>query len=197
MKQRPVIVLTGGPGGGKFTLLADLRRDPQWARSFVALPETVHAVRSVNISPQDKLFQRIMVTFQMALEDELDSALGPQDLRCIICHRGSLDPLAFWLQRGWPEQEFCAFTGTCREDHYRRYAAVVHLVTCADGALWAYTRRPEAHRPEAPDEAIRLDRWLQGIWSGHPHYFRLNNIGRNWPTKSQEARHILSRVALP
>ena len=197
MTQRPVIVLTGGPSGGKSTLLEELQRDPQWATCFVALPETVHAARLVNISPQEKLFQRVMVRLQMALEDGLDSALGPQDSRCIICHRGSLDPLAFWLQRGWSEREFFAFTGTCREDHYRRYAAVLHLVTCADGAPWAYTRWPEAHRPETPEDARRLDRWLQQIWDGHPHYIRLDNVGRDWPTKSQEARRIFSRVVLP
>jgi len=96
-------------------------------------------------------------------------------------HRGSLDPLAFWLQRGWSEREFFAFTDTRLEEHYLRYAAVLHLVTCADGAPWAYTRWPDTHRPEAPEDALRLDSWLQQIWGGHPHYVRLDNVGRDWP----------------
>ncbi|MBI2863606.1 MAG: hypothetical protein HYX94_03485 [Chloroflexi bacterium] len=56
----------------------------------------------------------------MALEDALDRALGPSDSRPIVCHRGSLDRLAFWLQRGWPEREFFEFTGTARRDHLGR-----------------------------------------------------------------------------
>lgn len=196
MKKRPVIVLTGGPGGGKSTLIEDLQHDPIWAGRFVALPETVHYARFVNISPWEKLLQRVIVNLQIALEDGLDRALGSTDPRPIICHRGTLDPLAFWLQRGWPEEEFFEFTETRVKDHYRRYAAVIHLVTCADGVPWEYTRWPEAHRPEEADEAIRLDRWLQQAWSGHPHYFRLDNEERDWTAKSREARNILSGLFL-
>jgi hypothetical protein len=196
MKKRPVIVLTGGPGGGKSTLIEDLKRDPAWTGRFVALPETVHYARFATISPHDKLLQRVIVHLQMALEDGLDHALGPQDSRLIICHRGSLDPLAFWRQRDWPEAEFFSFTGTCLEDHYRRYVAVIHLVTSAEGVPSEYTRWPVAHRPEEADEAICLDRWLNQAWSGHPHYFRLSNEGRDWPAKSREARNILSSLLL-
>ena len=192
MKKRPVIVLTGGPGGGKSTLIEDLRRDPAWRGRFVALPETIHSARFVYISPAQRLFQRVMVNLQMGLEDGLDRALGPTDPRPILCHRGSLDPLAFWLQRGWPKEEFFSFTDTTPDDHHGRYTAVLHLVTAADGAPTAYTRWPEAHRPESAGEAIQLDRWLQEAWGDHPCYHRLDNQGRDWASKSAEARRILA-----
>ena len=188
------LVLTGGPGGGKSTLIEDLRQDPTWANRFVALPEAVQYTRFVNISPNEKLFQRAIVHLQMGLEDGLDHALGSADSRFIICHRGSLDPLAFWQQRGWPAKEFFEFTGTTLEDHYRRYAAVIHLVTSADGVPWAYTRWPQAHRPEEAEDAICLDQWLQRAWGGHPRYFCIDNEGRDWPAKSKEAREILTRL---
>jgi hypothetical protein len=194
MKRRPIIVLTGGPGGGKSTLIEDMKQDPRWIGRFVALPETVHFARFVHISPAEKLFQRVMVSLQMGLEDALDRALGPADLRPILCHRGSLDPLAFWLQRGWSPGEFFAYTGTCLEGHYERYAAVIQLVTAADGVPSAYTRWPQAHRPEEADEALRLDRWLQEAWDGHPNYYRLGNEGRDWSAKSVDARSILSSI---
>jgi hypothetical protein len=196
MSRRPVIVLTGGPGGGKSALIEDLRCDPAWAGRFVALPEAVHYARFTNISPQDRLLQRVIVNLQMALEDGLDRALGAGDPRPIVCHRGSLDPLAFWRQRGWPAEEFFAFTGIGREGHYRRYDLVIHLVTAADGVPRQYTRWPGAHRPEEPDEAIRLDRWLAEAWGGHPRYFRLGNESRDWAEKSAAARGILERCII-
>jgi len=44
--NRPVVVLTGGPGGGKSTLIEDLGQDPMWAGRFrVAGSGSVRAVR--------------------------------------------------------------------------------------------------------------------------------------------------------
>ena len=194
MGKRAIIVLTGGPGGGKSTLVEELRNDPTWSDRFVALPEAAHFARFANISPKEKLFQRMIVYLQMALEDGLNRTLDPADPRLIICHRGSLDPLAFWLKRGWPEQEFFEFVGMSREEHYRRYAAILHLVTSADGVPSVYTRWPQAHRPEEPYEAIQLDGWLQQAWSGHPNYYRIDNVGRDWIAKSREAKMILGKA---
>jgi len=49
--------------------------------------------------------------------------------RLVLCHRGSLDPLAYWLAYGWTEGWFFACTVTTRQEHYSRYDAVIHLVT--------------------------------------------------------------------
>ena len=134
-----------------------------------------------------------MVHLQLSLEDGLHRALGPDDPRLILCHRGTLDPLAYWLDRGWPEDEFFAFTETQRQDLYRRYTAAIHLVTAADGAAWAYKKWPEAHRPEEPADAIRIDRLLQQAWGGHRNYYRIDNEGRDWQAKSGAARESLAR----
>jgi hypothetical protein len=128
----------------------------------------------------------------MALEEGLDRAFVHSPTRLILCHRGSLDPLAYWLDRGWLEEDFFAFTGTRLEEHYRRYAAVIHMVTTADGAKPHYARWPEAHRSEGIEDAVRLDRLLHRIWSGHPRYHRLDNAGRDWAAKSLAARRILA-----
>ena len=187
-----MIALTGGPGGGKSSLIEDLRQHPDWKDRFVALPEAAQYARFVNISPAEKLFQRVIVRLQMGLEDGLEGALDTGDTRIMLCHRGSLDALAFWKQRGWSEEEFFTFTGTTLEDHYQRYTAVIHLVTSADGVPAAYTRWPQAHRPEEADEAIRLDRWLQQAWGGHPKYFCIDNARRDWPAKARQAFAILA-----
>jgi predicted ATPase len=186
-----LITLTGGPGGGKTTLINQLADDPAWAVRLASLPEAISLMGGIGISAHARLFQRLMVSLQMALEDGLEHALEGEERRLILCHRGSLDPLAYWLDRGWPETEFYTFTGTTRKQHYQRYAAVIHLVTAADDAEQAYQRWPEAHRPETAEEAIRLDRLLEQVWSGHPHYFRLDNVGKDWLEKAYKARQIL------
>ena len=188
------IVLTGGPGGGKSTLIEELASDPAFTGRIVALPEAIYALREQGISPREKLFQLAIVQRQMELEDEANRVLGPGDGRALVCHRGSLDPLAFWRQRGWPQDEFFDFTATSRPDHYARYAGVIHLVTAADGAPDAYTRWPDAHRPETPEESIALDRWLAEAWGGHPAYYRIDNAGRGWAAKSAAAREVLARI---
>lgn len=194
MSARPRIVLTGGPCGGKSALIDDLRADPAWTARFLAWPETASFARIAGISPAEKLFERVVVHLAMALEDGLDRALEPADRRVILCHRGSLDPLAFWRQRGWSADEFFKFTGTTREAHYARYSGVIHLVTAADGALPAYSRWPAVHRPETPEEAIALDGWLEEAWRDHPGYRRIDNTGRDWATKSVAARAALAEL---
>ena len=196
MSARPRIVLTGGPGGGKSTLIEELGGDQAWAGRFVAWPETVSFARIAGIPPTEKLFERVVVNLATALEDALDRALDPTDRRIILCHRGSLDALAFWRQRGWSSDEFFEFTGTTREGHYARYAGVIHLVTAADGAPAAYARWPDAHRPESPAEAIVLDDWLAEAWGSHPRYRRIDNAGRDWVAKSLAARAVLAELTL-
>ena len=190
-----VIVLTGGPGGGKSTLLRELANDPEWWGRFVPLPEAVGIAVQTGVSPAERLLQRIVVEVQRALEEGLARALGPGDSRAILCNRGTLDPLAFWRDRGWPAEEFYPFVGVMLDEHYARYTAVLHLVTAADGAPEHYARWPEAHRPEEPEHAVRLDHFLTEAWGGHPWYFRLGNEGRNWAAKSAEARAFLRSVA--
>lgn len=191
--SRPVIVLTGGPGGGKTTLIRYLARDAAWASSFAALPEADFGAWDFNLPRGEKLFQRIVVRCQEALEDALGEALGPADPRGILCHRGSLDPLASWLQAGWPEQEFFDFTETTREGHYARYTAVLHLVTNALDVPREHTRWPGLNSPRAVEEAVEIDERLAKIWGGHPCYIKISNEGRDWLAKFAAARAELAR----
>ena len=185
------IALTGGPGGGKTTLIRALEADPAWRGRFLALPEAIHVAGQVGISPRQRLFQRLMVETQRALEDALARTLDAGDRRVLLCHRGTLDPLAYWLDRGWPEDEFYAYTGTTRRWHYDRYHAILHLVTAADGARAHYRRWPEAHRPEPVADAVRLDRTLHRAWRDHPRYYRIDNDGMDWPAKARAAQALL------
>jgi predicted ATPase len=192
MTDPTILVLTGGPGGGKTTFIRELSADPAWRECFSALPEAISLMRDIGISASEKLFQRVMVHLQMALEEGLKRALEPQGDRFILCHRGSLDPLAYWLNNGWTEEEFFQYTETTLAQHYQRYHAVIHLVTAADGAEYSYQRWPASHRPETLEQAIRIDHLLQHAWGDHPHYYRIDNIGKDWQSKSLDIKRIIS-----
>lgn len=73
---------------------------------------------------------------------------------------------------------------------------MIHLVTAADGAAAHYRRWPEAHRPETIEDAIRLDRLLEQAWSGHPHYYRIDNVDRGWTAKAAVAQALLARYLM-
>lgn len=191
---RAVIALTGGPCGGKSALLEGLRHDPAFAGRFVSLNQDWFPFHG--IPPRDPLFQRLVVFSQAAMEEAVHDALGNGDSRPLLTHRGTLDPLAYWLLQGWGEREFFAFTGTTRGEHYRRYAAVVHLVTAADGAQEHYARYPDNPRTETPEEAICLDRLLGQIWGSHPGYLQISNSGRQWEDKAREAKAFLLDLCL-
>jgi hypothetical protein len=76
MPRRPVVVLTGDPGGGKSSLMEELKQDPAWDGRLLFLPQAVQAMHTVNRSPREKLFQRVLVNLQMGLEDGLARSAG-------------------------------------------------------------------------------------------------------------------------
>lgn len=187
------IVLTGGPGGGKSSFLADVRRDPELGPRVVILPEAIHAAIRSSVSPREPAFQRLVVNLQKRIEQAAADTFAHED-RILLTHRGTLDPLAFCLANGWTEQRFWDVTGLRMEDEYRRYDGIIHMVSTAVGAPQFYRYRPEEHRPETPREAAVLDEHLARVWGRHPRYIRIPNDTLDWSTKSLGARAALRRL---
>src|SRR5688572_18766713 len=65
----PVIVLTGGPCGGKTTLVKELREEDPEGRKWVLAPEAAPLLFQAGLSAREKAFQAAVVRLQMALED--------------------------------------------------------------------------------------------------------------------------------
>ena len=86
------------------------------------MPEAIGTTRHTNIPRHEQVFTRVVVNLQRSLEDELKHALGESDRRPILRDRGTIDSLAYWLGRCWPEEEFLAYTSTMQDEHFRRYA---------------------------------------------------------------------------
>ena len=166
----PALALTGGPGGGKSTLLARLRGGTLGRFGVLVLEEAIHGMRFVRLDPRTEAFQCALVAVQAATEELGRQVLAGGPPAVLLTHRGTLDPCAFWQSFGHSEESFNEMTRTTRADHYARYAAVLHLESAAVRAPGHYVRYPDAHRPESVADAARLDRLLGELWGGHPRY---------------------------
>lgn len=89
------IALTGGPGGGKSTLIEELLRDPTWYGCVAVLPEAISLKCGMGISPGAQRRQWMMMHLPMVLENCLARGIVQDHRRVSLCHRGSLDPLAW------------------------------------------------------------------------------------------------------
>lgn len=121
---------------------------------------------------QDKIshFQSSLMKMQMALEDyftDLANLSGKPSI--ILCDRGVMDPHAYMSEEVWQiildEQ---GWNPVNLRD--KRYDAVIHLVTAADGAEEFYTKGNNQARYESVEDAIQTDRRIQTAWNGHPHF---------------------------
>ena len=171
------IVMTGGPGGGKSTLIRALRTEGWLAGRWLEVPEAAPLVFRAGLRARERAAQRAAVRIQVALEDILASEAAEKPLA--ICHRGA-DPLAYWLLFGWDEAAFFTDVGFTRDELMGRYFGVIHLRTAAVGAEAHYRRWPDAHRPESPETAASLDRLLERVWRDHPRFVLIPNDGVDW-----------------
>jgi hypothetical protein len=168
-----VIVLTGGPGGGKSELLERVLHDATLGPLVLALEEAIYAMRGCGLNPRSAEFQRLLVQRQKEREEDALRSEEDAPKRLLVMHRGTLDPCAFWQSFGNTRESFFEMTGTTLEYHYRRYDLVLHLESAAVRVPEAYRRWPLSHRPEEVAQAARLDELLGDLWSGHPHYVHI------------------------
>jgi len=189
--NRKIIAITGGPCGGKTTLIDELCTDPFYKAGLIPLPESVFYVLQTKTSPKEKLFQKMMVEVQAAIENAIDKSVEPGKI--ILCHRGTLDPLAYWLNNGWSANDFFSFTQSTLKEHFYRYHAIIHLQTASVNALADYRLYPDAHRHENPKQAEQLDSLLTDTWAEHPNYFFIeSNV--DWEIKRNVFYKLINSI---
>ena len=115
---------------------------------------------------------------QIALEDVmLNLARNTGDPCVILCDRGLMDTLGYAGPEVW--EKILKETGWSNiELRDKRYDAVIHLVTAADGAAEFYDYDNTA-RYETVEEAVVRDKALRTAYVGHNKIFIIGNDHKN------------------
>ena len=175
-------MLTGGPAAGKTTLISRILKEfkPEDGWKVITIPETAtDLISGFGIGPFPNCVS--MEEFQyFVIEDQLHkeklalkaAQMVPYDKILIVYDRALLDDKAYITDQQF--QETLAYVGKTEEEVLSGYDAVLHLVTCAKGAEYAYNFG-NAARYESVEEARRMDDRTLRAWSAHPRLYVIDN----------------------
>ena len=197
------LVITGGPCSGKTTGIAHIasRMALYGVRPYVVPESATLSYLSTGRPAADDIwrYQASLICLQMDLENHFERIAEINALRdgmrpILVCDRGVLDGKAF-CPEGW-------WAAACKEagiDESRilasRYSGVVHLVTSAESAPWAYSLANNSVRVEDAAEAIVADHRLQLAWMGHPNGIKVIRGGGDFDEKIEEAANAAAALA--
>lgn len=175
------IVLTGGPCAGKTTALVRvIEHFSSLGYKVFTIPEvpTMFSQSGMDYLTDNRDFfyegEKATLETQIELEDKfMRIARAVNQPAVIVCDRGALDISAYMKPEMW--EEITASAGTSSADLRKRYDAVLHLVSAADGAEQFYTTANNSERTEGLALARELDKKIIQAWSAHPHLRVINN----------------------
>ena len=176
------IVLTGGPAAGKTTLISrilkEFKQDDGW--KVITIPETAtELISGFGIRPFGNCvsmldFQYFVIADQLHKEKlALKGAqMVPEENVLIIYDRALFDDKAYITDEQF--REILAYFGKTEQEVLAGYDAVLHLVSCAKGAEFAYNFGNEA-RYEPLETAREKDDLTLRAWKDHPNLKVIDN----------------------
>jgi len=177
------IVLTGGPAAGKTSLISRILKEFKQENGWrvITIPETAtDLISGFGIKPFGNCmsmlaFQDFVVADQLHKEElALKAAeIVPEDNILIIYDRALMDDKAYISDEEFKEV-IARFDGRTEERVLANYDAVLHLVTCAKGAEFAYNLG-NAARTESLEYAREMDDRTLRAWQGHPNLKIIDN----------------------
>ena len=182
MKNVTRIVLTGGPAAGKTTLISrilkEFKQEEGWR--VITIPETAtdlisgFGIRPFGNCVTMEQFQYYVIADQLHKEQlALKGAQEvPEENILIIYDRAVLDDKAYISDEQF--ELTLAHFGKTEQELIAGYDAVLHLVTCAKGAEYAYNFG-NAARYESVEEAREMDDRTLRAWSSHPNVHIIDN----------------------
>ena len=195
------IVLTGGPAAGKTTLISrilhEFKQEDGWR--VITIPETAtDLISNFGIRPfggcmSMLAFQDFVIADQIHKEKlALDAAqIVPEENILIIYDRALMDDKAYISDEEFA-QVLSRFDGRTEAGVLAGYDAVLHLVTCAKGAEFAYNLG-NAARTESLEYAREMDDRTLRAWRGHPNLKIIDN-SVNFDEKINRAMREIYRI---
>lgn len=165
------IVLTGGPGSGKTTVIESIKEAYSGKYKVIVVDETASYLINMGIRPFGEGavsmvdFQELVLKTQLAKEEVVDRATDflPDENIILIYDRGLLDNCAYIS-----EEEFQTILNRLEKKHtinefLERYDLIINLVSRKD----FYTKDNNPARSEEVGEALRLGERTLSSWVGH------------------------------
>ena len=181
-KQITKIVLTGGPAAGKTTLISrvlkEFKSEDGW--KVITIPETAtELISGFGVGPFPNCmsmedFQYFVVDDQLHKEELALKAARqvPEEKVLVVYDRAVLDDKAYVSDAFFTK--LLAHFGKTEAEILSHYDAVLHLVSCAKGAEYAYNYG-NAARYESIEDARRADDNTLRAWSAHHAHYVIDN----------------------
>lgn len=156
-----VIVITGGPSGGKTTLIEAIKRE--LGPEVSTVPEAASILYRGGFprgkTPAGQIrAQKAIYHVQKQLEG---LAHDTPTTSTLVCDRGSLDGLAYWPDK---VSDFFFELDTTINKEVSRYHWVLHLDTAQPNSYDV----TNPLRTESFEEAWQLNEKIKSVWSQHP-----------------------------
>lgn len=180
------IAITGGPSGGKTTLIEALKKE--FGQKVKVVPEAASILYKggfPRVKSYDGYFHAQKAIYETQKELEaLRVKTNPEQL--IVCDRGSLDALAYWPDT---EEHFYKVVGSSRATELARYQWIIHLDTATEPDY--DTSNPV--RTEDFHEALLLNEKIKKSWEGHPQRFIIT-AENDFFSKMKKATSVIEAI---
>tara|TARA_B110001454_G_scaffold219202_1_gene251938 strand:+ start:16248 stop:16847 length:600 start_codon:yes stop_codon:yes gene_type:complete len=164
------VAITGGPSGGKTTLIETLKKE--FGSQIAVVPEAASILYSGGFPRKKSILGRIAT--QRAIyytQRELEMiAIGESEKSLLVFDRGSLDSIAYWPN---DEEDFFSNIHSTKTKELARYDWVMHLDTASNENY----DLSNPIRTETHTEALLLNEKIKMAWNGHPRRITIASDG--------------------
>lgn len=192
LRRIPTMVIEGGPGSGKSTIMQILKSDRP---DLHLVPEVATILMGqVGISPIGGAtslarFQKAVFNTQVTFENASIAEAKMRNKVLVVTDRGVVGSVAY-LPNG--REDFKLILNCEPESQYSRYDMVVCLAVPPKD-VYDRIKSNNPNRSETWEQAMELDQKTRDAWSGHPNFHYLDNSG-GWDGKVSSVLSLINSL---